>query len=133
MRLTFQITLLFVAFLPFVLGFLTFIHGAVRFVPADMVTAGLDGQMRFSAVRSMLPFFLTIWIVRNLEAAQSVLAIVLAATALGGVARIISAIEYGMPGTATIGVIAFEIGVLMFLPWYRAVLRASEMTLERPA
>ncbi|MEO1000422.1 MAG: hypothetical protein AAFW69_07445, partial [Pseudomonadota bacterium] len=65
MRRTFQITLLLVAFLPFLLGALSLIGGAARLVPADLVTPELDGQVRFWGVRSMLPFLLTLWIVAN--------------------------------------------------------------------
>ncbi|MEM6462773.1 MAG: DUF4345 family protein [Pseudomonadota bacterium] len=127
MRRAFQTTLLLVAFIPFVLGIMTLAQGAVRFAPEASVTAALDSQMRFSALRSMLPFFLTIWIVRNLESSGSVLTIILAATAAGGLARILSATEYGLPHPAMAGVIAFEIGGLLLIPWYRAVTRQTQM------
>lgn len=123
MRFAFQTMLLLVAFLPFLLGAITLFEGALRFVSEDMITAELDNQIRFSAIRSMLPFFLTVWIVRNLEEARAVLAIVLWATAAGGLARVYSAAQYGLPGPTTAGVIALEIGVLLFIPWYRAVVR----------
>lgn len=125
MRRTFQTLLLLAAFLPFLLGVMTLLQGAGRWVPEEMVTAKLDSQMRFSAIRSMLPFLLMFWIIRNLERAGTVLTIIIVATALGGVARIISALEYGLPSPMTAGIIAFEIGVLAFIPWYWAVRRAA--------
>ncbi len=131
MRRTFQILLLAVAFIPFVLGGMTLVVGAARFVPTENVTAELDNQMRFSAVRSMLPFVLTVWIVLNLDRAGSVLSIVLWATAAGGAARILSVLQYGAPSTATIGVIVLEIGVLAFLPWHRTIVRRSEEYVDR--
>jgi len=126
MRRVFQITLLVVAFVPFALGAMTLFEGAVRFVTEDVVTAKLDSQIRFSAVRSMLPFFLTIWIVRNLDHAGSVLVVILGATAAGGLARIVSATQYGLPEPAMAGVIVFEIAVLLFIPWYRVVVGRAE-------
>lgn len=127
MRRVFQIALLLAAFVPFALGLITLVEGAVRFVPRDGVTAALDGQIRFWGIRSMVPFFLTIWIVRNLESAQTVLVIILVATAAGGLARGVSAIQYGGLEPAMAGVIVFEIGVLLFIPWYRMVIRRTRV------
>ncbi|MEL7098824.1 MAG: DUF4345 family protein [Pseudomonadota bacterium] len=124
MRAFFISALLLVALLPFSLGVMNFLGGAAAFVPDAQVTPRLDGQMRFSAVWSMLPFFLTLWIVRNLERAGAVLTIVLCATALAGLARLYSAGIYGLPSPWMGAVIAFEIGVLGFIPWYRHVMRA---------
>lgn len=126
MRRTFQIALLVVASIPFALGALALIEGASRLVPGDLVTTELDGQVRFWGIRSMLPFFLTIWIVANLDRAFAVLVIVLAATAAGGMARVIAAIQYGAPEPAMLGVIVFEIGVLVFIPWYYAVVQRAK-------
>lgn len=122
MRIAFQTTLLLVAALPFSLGLMNFLGGAAAFVPEDVVTPRLDSQMRFSAIWSMLPFFLTLWIVRNLERAGPVLAIILIATALAGMARLYSATIYGLPTPLTAGIIAFEVGVLAFIPWHRRVI-----------
>ncbi|MEL6234541.1 MAG: DUF4345 domain-containing protein [Pseudomonadota bacterium] len=122
MRQTFQITLLSVALIPFVLGAMNFVGGAAAFVPADEVTARLDSQMRFSAIWSMLPFFITLWIVQHLERAGPVLVMTLGATALAGLARAYSATQYGLPEPFTLGIIVFEIGVLLFIPWHRRVI-----------
>lgn len=126
MRRTFQITLLLVAFIPFLLGSMALFEGAARLVPGDLITPELDGQIRFWGIRSMLPFFLTIWIVANLEKAYAVLVIILVATAAGGLARVISAILYGAPEPAMVGVIVFEIGVLLFIPWYHLVVQRTK-------
>jgi len=126
MRRTFQISLLLVAFLPFALGVKNFLGGAQAFVPLELVTPQLDNQLRFSAVWSMLPFFLTLWIVRNLERAGVVLAIVLGATALAGLARLYSISQYGMPEPFRAAAIVLEIGVLLFIPWHRKITSAMQ-------
>ena len=82
MRRTFQITLIVVALAPFALSSLTLFLGAARFLPEEVVTAQLDSQLRFYSIYSMLPLISAIWIVRNLESAGPVLAIVMGATAL---------------------------------------------------
>ena len=125
MRRTFQIALLVAAFIPFALGVMNLIGGAALFVPPEDVTARLDSQMRFYAAASMLPFFIAIWIVRNLDAAGPVLMITLLTIALTGIARLYSVTQYGLPGPEMIAAIVVEIGVILFIPWHRAVVRAA--------
>ena len=118
MRRTFQITLLCVAFIPCLLGAMSLFQGAERLIPADLVTTELDGQVRFWGIRSMLPFFLTLWIVTNLDKAYAVLVIVIGGTVAGGLARLVAVYKYGEPDPALMGIIAFELAVLLFIPWY---------------
>lgn len=126
MRRAFQTALVVVAFIPFVLGIVNLIGGAALFVPGGAVTPGLDSQMRFYAVASMLPFFITLWIVRNLDTAGPVLTITLITTAFTGLARILSVIQYGLPEPAMIFAIVIEIGVIVFIPWHRMIVKRTE-------
>ena len=123
MRRTLQITMLIVSFIPFALGVMNFIGGAAAFVPAEHVSANLDSQMRFYAVWFMLPLFMTIWIVRNLDIAGPVMQITFGTMALAGVARIYSASQIGVPDPQMIVGGAIEILVLLFIPWHAAVIR----------
>lgn len=125
MRRTLQITMIAVAAIPFILGVMNLIGGAAAFVPPEAISPSLDSQMRFYAVWFMLPFFLTIWIVRNLDVAGPVMLITFGTMALAGCARIFSAMEYGMPDPRMVAAIVIEIGVLLFIPWHRAVMRQS--------
>ena len=97
---------------------MSLIYGAERLMPSELINANLDGQVRFWGIRSMLPFFLTLWIVTNLDKAYSVLVIVIAATAAGALARLGAIYQYGAPDPALLGIIAFELAVLLFIPWY---------------
>lgn len=121
MRRAFQITLLCVALVPFLLGALSLVQGAERLVPAELITTQLDGQIRFWGVRSMLPFALALWIVTHLDEAFAVLVIVVGATVIGGLARIWAALNYGAPEPFLIGIIAFELFTILFLPWYKLI------------
>ena len=50
-------------------------------------------------------------------------------TALTGVARIFSVTQTGFPGPEMIFAIFIEIGVIVFIPWYRlVVVRAKTQT-----
>ncbi len=125
MRRTLQITMLTVAAVPLILGLLNLIAGAEAFVPADQVSADLDSMLRFYAVWFTAVFFLTIWCVRNLDIAGPVMLIMFSTMALGGLARLWSIYQVGMPAPSMIGAAVIEIAVLLFVPWHRAVLKRS--------
>ena len=131
MRRTFQITLLVVAFIPFLLGAMSLVQGAERLVPAELVTTQMDGQVRFWGIRSMLPFLLALWIVAHLEEAFGVLMIVLGSTVAGGLARVWAAFFYGAPEPFLIGIIVFELSTILFLPWYRHITHVAPTTNAR--
>jgi len=102
------------------------IQGASAFVPPEHVNANLDSMLRFYAVWFSGLFFLTIWCVRNLDSSGPVLMIMFVTMALGGVARLFSMSQIGMPDPPMLGATAIEIGVLLFIPWHRAVVRRSQ-------
>ncbi len=127
MRRTLQITMLVVATIPLMVGIINFIFGAGRFVPTDQVTANLDNQLRFYAIWFTLVFFLTIWCVRNLEIAGPVMRIMFITMALGGVARLYSMSQVGLPDPPMIVATVVEISVLAFIPWHSMVMRRRRM------
>ncbi|MEO1308344.1 MAG: DUF4345 domain-containing protein [Pseudomonadota bacterium] len=126
MRRSLQITMLIVAAVPLVLGTLNLISGATAFVTDDQVNANLDNMLRFYAVWFMGAFFLTVWCVRNLDIAGPVMLIMFSTMALGGVARLFSITQVGLPDPPMLVATAVEVGVLVFVPWHRAVLRQSQ-------
>ena len=62
-----QVSLLVVGVIPLALGIMNAVLGAAAFVPTDAVSANLDSQLRFYGVWFTLPFFLALWMVRNIE------------------------------------------------------------------
>ncbi len=125
MRRALQITMLVVASVPLMLGIMNLIGGAGAFVPPEHINANLDNMLRFYAVWFTLVFFLTIWCVRNLDIAGPVMLIMFCTMALGGVARIFSMTQVGLPDVPMLVATGVEIGVLAFIPWHAAVMRQS--------
>ncbi|MEM1057588.1 MAG: DUF4345 domain-containing protein [Bacteroidota bacterium] len=124
MRRALQITMLVVAAVPLTLGIVSFLFGAGQFLPAEHITASLDNQLRFYAIWFTAVFFLTVWCVRNLDVAGPVMRIMFIVMALGGVARLYSMSQVGLPDPPMIGAAIVEIGVLAFIPWHAAVVRS---------
>ena len=125
MRRTLQITMLILSFVPLLLGLMNFINGAGQFLPPEAIFPEIDNQLRFYSVWFMFPFFITIWIVRNLDIAGPVLMISFGTMALGGFARLYSMVDVGMPEPGMIGAAAVEIATLLFIPWHRTVVRRT--------
>lgn len=123
MKRPLQITMLVVATIPLIIGLINFILGAGRFVPTEQITANLDNQLRFYAIWFTTVFFLTLWCVRNLEIAGPVMRIMFTTMALGGVARLYSMSQFGLPDPPMLVATVLEIGVLAFIPWHAAVMR----------
>lgn len=130
MRRTFQISLVVVGAIPLLLGIVNFTIGSGRIVPEDQVTPNLDSMWRFYSIWFTVVFFLAIWCARNIEIAGPVMRIMFSVMALGGLARLYSIYDVGVPEAPMIGAIFIEVGVLAFIPWHNAII---ERRLALPA
>ena len=118
-----QVSLLVVGAIPLALGIMNAVMGAAAFVPTDSVSANLDSQLRFYGVWFTLPFFLALWMVRNIETCGPVLRITFVTMATAGAARIVSMWLVGLPDPPMIAATFIEVSVLVFIPWQAAVAR----------
>lgn len=123
MRRGLQIAMVVVAAVPLVLGLMNLMGGAGAFVPPEHINANLDNMLRFYAVWFTAVFFLTLWCVLNLDIAGPVMRIMFIVMALGGVARLYSITQVGIPDVPMLIAAGVEIGVLAFIPWHAAVVR----------
>lgn len=121
MRRTLQITMVTLAFVPFMLGVMIFLNGASWFLPPDQVFPEIDSHLRFNSVWFMFFFFITIWIVRNLDTAGPVMMIVYGSMGLGGIARLYSMSQLGLPDPAMVIAACVELATPLFILWHRAV------------
>ena len=125
MRRALQISMLTLSFIPFLIGVMNLLNGAGQFLPADAIFPEIDSQLRFYSVWFMFFFFITIWIVRNLDTAGPVMIIVYGTMGLGGLARLYSIVLVGTPDPTMIGAMAVELATPLFILWHRAVIRRS--------
>ena len=126
MRRALQISMLTLSFIPFLIGVMNLVNGAAQFLPPEQIFPEIDSQLRFYSVWFMFFFFITIWIVRNLDTAGPVMMIVYGTMGLGGVARLYSMSVYGAPDPAMIGATAVELATPLFILWHRAVVRTPK-------
>ncbi len=128
MRRALQIALILAGAVPLVLGIMNFLGGANAFwLPADMETPSVDNQLRFYAIWFTAPFFLCVWIARNLDRALPVATILFGVMFLGGLARAFSISQYGLPDPSMVIAMAVELGFVLFVPWIAYVTRSQRM------
>ncbi len=121
---TLQIALVLAGTIPLILGVLDFVAGAsAPWLPDGPVSASADNQLRFYAIWFTLPFFLAIWIVRNLERALPIAQIMFGVMFLAGLARLFSVSQVGWPEPPMIGAMVIEIAFVLFIPWIAYVAR----------
>lgn len=126
MRRTLQVSMLTLSFIPFLIGVMNFVNGAGQFLPPDQIFPEIDSQLRFYSVWFMFFFFITIWIVRNLDTAGPVMMIVYGTMGLGCLARLYSMSQLGAPDPVMIGATVVELATPLFILWHRAVARAPK-------
>ena len=118
MRRSLQIALILAGIVPLILGIMNFLGGANAFwLPAELGTASVDNQLRFYAIWFTAPFFLCIWIARNLDRALPVAMILFGVMFLGGLARVFSITQLGMPDPSMVVAMTVELGFVLFVPW----------------
>ncbi|MEM7596128.1 MAG: DUF4345 domain-containing protein [Pseudomonadota bacterium] len=119
-----KIALVIAGVIPLILGVINFAGGAkAPWLPPDIATASVDNQLRFYAIWFTAPFFLSIWMVRNLDRALPIAAILFSVMALGGLARLYSITQYGLPEPGMIVGMVIEISFVLFIPWIAYVTR----------
>ncbi len=129
-----QIALVIAGTIPLVLGISNFLVGAsAPWLPQAPNTANADNQLRFYAIWFTAPFFLSIWMARNLDSAMPIALIVFGVMCLAGLARLYSVSQVGWPDPPMIGAMVIEIlFIVIFVPWIAFVTRRMARTQAQP-
>ena len=124
---TLQVALVVAGIIPLILGIMNFLEGAsAPWLPDAPRTANADNQLRFYAIWFTAPFFLSIWMARNLDRAAPIAVIVFGVMCLAGFARLYSVVQVGWPDPPMIGAMIVEIlFIVIFVPWITYVNRRT--------
>jgi hypothetical protein len=121
---TLQIALIVASLPPLLLGLMNFFAGAsADWMPDGAGSANADNQLRFYAIWFMAPFPFAVWMALNLRSALPVAGIVFGTMFLGGLARLYSVTQVGLPDPPMIGAMIVEMAVVLFIPWIAYVQR----------
>lgn len=121
---TLQIALIIAGTIPLVLGLTNFLAGAsAPWVPDGPANASIDNQLRFYAVWFTLPFFMAVWMARNLDRALPIALILFGVMFLAGLARLYSISQVGWPDPPMVAAMVIELVLVLFVPWIAYVTR----------
>ena len=103
--------------IPLLVASLGLLFGAGRLLPEEVVTPAFDTHYRYITGYYLSLTLFAWWVIPNIETHVTPLRIVSAAVFMGGVGRVISALEVGLPGLAAVGFTALELLFPLLLVW----------------
>ena len=112
-----QILLGALSLIPLLVASLGLLFGAGRFVPEEVITPDFDSHYRYITGYYLSLTLFAWWVILNIEKHVVPLRIVSAAIFTGGVGRLISMLEVGLPGSVDIGFTVLELLFPLLLLW----------------
>ena len=124
MKLGLQIILGILSLIPAIVSILGITQGVVRFIP-DSVTANFDSHYRYLTGYYLSLSLLVWWIIPQIEKHKTVLRIVCGGIFFGGIGRIISMTQIGIPGFGGIAFTGLELMLPLLCIWQAKLPRAK--------
>lgn len=125
MRRALQLTIAVLSLAPLIFGMTNMIMGAARFMPVEDITIAIDSQFRFQSGVYFSVALLLWWMIPRIEQVTWPFRAVALGLFLGGVGRVISAQQFGMPeGNMYYGMI-LEVCMPGFVVWQWLVARQA--------
>jgi hypothetical protein len=112
-----QLTLAVLSMIPIAVGIMGIALGTSRWLPADAITPEFDSHYRYIAGYYVSLGMLTLWIIPRIEKHRSLFRIICASVFIGGIGRVASIVQVGLPGSLAIFFTAFELCFPLFLFW----------------
>ncbi len=112
-----QVLLGVLSLIPLLVASLGLLFGAGRFLPEEVVTPGFDSHYRYITGYYLSLTLLAWWVIPNIENHVVPLRIVSAAIFMGGVGRLVSVLEVGLPSPVDIGFTVLELLFPLLLIW----------------
>ncbi len=116
-----QIVLMILSLIPLYFAVTGFMGGAAGMNGGEAVSAELDNQFRYLSVFYLSLTFLIWYIVRDTEIHTGIFRILVLAIFLGGLARLYSYLNMGIPPQTMIGGMFLELGAPILAFWQHKV------------
>ena len=123
MRRALQVTIAVLSIAPPMFGLTNMIMGAARFMPVEDITVAIDSQFRFQSGVYVSLALLLWWMIPRIEQVTWPFRAVALGLFLGGVGRVISAQQFGMPEDMMFYGMILELSMPLFVMWQALVAR----------
>ncbi|MEL6695078.1 MAG: DUF4345 domain-containing protein [Bacteroidota bacterium] len=118
-----QIILYILTLIPLVFWPLNLIFGAAMHMPAEHVNPNIDSHIRFQFTWFFGLSLILWYIIPKVEQHTTLFRIIILTMTTGGVARLVSIWQVGMPDTILLSAAILEILLIALIPWQTAVVK----------
>jgi hypothetical protein len=118
-----QFTLAVLSLIPIAIGIIGIVLGTSRWLPAKVMTPEFDSHYRYIAGYYISLGILGLWMIPRIERATSIFRIICASVFIGGVGRVASIAQVGLPSPMTLFFTAFELCFPLLLLWQAKISR----------
>jgi Domain of unknown function (DUF4345) len=112
-----QLTLAVLSMIPIAVGIMGIALGTSRWLPANIITPEFDSHYRYIAGYYVSLGMLGLWIIPRIEKHRSLFRIICASVFIGGIGRVVSILQVGVPGSMALFFTAFELCFPLLLFW----------------
>ena len=117
MKLGLQIILGILSLIPMLVSILGITQGTARFVPESAIAADFDSHYRYITGYYFSLSLIAWWIIPNIEKHTILLRIICAGIFLGGIGRLVSIFQVGIPQSSAIGFTILELVLPLLCVW----------------
>lgn len=118
-----QITLFILSLIPLYFAVTGFMGGAASLNGGEAVAADLDNQFRYLSAFYLILTFLIWYIIPSPESHTGIFRLAILAIFLGGLARLYSYMNVGVPEPVMIGGMLLELGAPVLAVWQNLVVK----------
>jgi hypothetical protein len=120
-----QITLAVLSIIPILVGIVGIAVGTSRWLPANTITPEFDSHYRYIAGYYISLGMLALWMIPKIEKHRSLFRILCASVFIGGIGRVVSILQVGLPNPTVLFFTAFELCFPLFLFWQAKLPRSA--------
>ena len=125
MRLSFKIVLMILSIIPLLFAVKGLSSGAAGNNGGVEVSAGLDNQYRYFSGYYLSLFFGVWYVLRDIDTRGTVFRFLVLAIFIGGIGRLISYVQVGVPPADGMIGMVLELGSPLLVLWHRAIERSA--------
>jgi Domain of unknown function (DUF4345) len=125
MKLGLQIVLGILSFVPILIGVLGITLGVGRFLPDNVITANFDSHYRYLSAYYLSLGIIAWWIIPSIEKHTTIIRILCSVIFMGGLARLISMYQVGIPDTSAVLFTCLELLFPLLSLWQAKITRAE--------
>ncbi|MCB9234439.1 MAG: DUF4345 domain-containing protein [Bacteroidia bacterium] len=120
-----QIVVGLVSAIPVIVGLQGIIGGVGRYFPGTTPDINLDSEFSFLSGAFFGYALLAWWVIKNIETAVWPFRLLTIGVFIGGLARVVSILHYGLPKTGLLISMSAELAFPLLILWQNAVVKAA--------